>query len=72
MSEQRSLKNIVVVGGGTAGWMTALYIQRVLPTSNITVVESEEIGILGAGEGSTPQLINYLDFVGIPESKLIK
>ena len=72
MSEQRSLKNIVVVGGGTAGWMTALYIQRVLPTSNITVVESEEIGILGAGEGSTPQLINYLDFVGIPASRLIK
>ena len=72
MSEQRSLKNIVVVGGGTAGWMTALYIQRVLPTSKITVVESEEIGILGAGEGSTPQLVNYLDFVGIPASRLIK
>jgi len=72
MSDQRSLKNIVIVGGGTAGWMTALYIQRVLPTSTITLIESEEIGILGAGEGSTPQLVNYLDFVGIPASRLVK
>jgi tryptophan halogenase len=72
MKDRRSLKNIVVVGGGTAGWAAALYIQKVLPSSKITVVESDEIGILGAGEGSTPQLINYLDFIGVPVSQLIK
>ena len=72
MSEQRSLKNIVIVGGGTAGWMTALYAQKVLPNSTITVVESDEIGILGAGEGATPHFINFLDFVNIPVSLLVK
>lgn len=69
---KRSLKNIVILGGGTAGWITALYVKRVMPDSNITLIESDEIGILGAGEGSTPHLINFLDFVGIPASKLVK
>jgi tryptophan halogenase len=68
----RRLKNIVVVGGGTAGWLSALYAKSVLPSSNVTVVESEDIGILGAGEGSTPQLIDFFDYVGIPISRLIK
>jgi tryptophan halogenase len=70
--KKRNLKNIVILGGGTAGWITALYVKRVLPDSSITLIESDEIGILGAGEGSTPHLVNFLDFVGIPASKLIK
>ena len=41
-------KKVVVVGGGTAGWLTALYINRVYPEVRLTVVESQEIGILGA------------------------
>jgi tryptophan halogenase len=72
VTEIRSLKNIVILGGGATGWITALYAQRVMPESTITVIESEEIGILGAGEGSTPHLINFLDFVGIPVSHLVK
>jgi tryptophan halogenase len=43
-----------------------------MPETRITVVESEEIGILGAGEGSTPHLVNFLDFVGIPTSEVVK
>lgn len=70
--DKRNLNNIVVIGGGTAGWLTALYAKKVLPLSEVTVVESEEIGILGAGEGSTPHLIGYLDFIGIPVSLLVK
>jgi tryptophan 7-halogenase len=66
------IKNILIVGGGTAGWMTALYAKQALPESNITLVESEEIGILGAGEGTTPHFINFLDFLDIPISRLIK
>jgi tryptophan 7-halogenase len=69
--KERSLQNIVVVGGGTAGWITALYAKVALPNSNVTVVESDDIGILGAGEGATPQLINALDHLGIPVSFLI-
>ena len=64
--------NAVVIGGGTAGWLTALYVKKKLPKLTVTVIESSEIGILGAGEGSTPHLITFLDELEIPISKLIK
>lgn len=60
------MKNIVIAGGGTAGWITALYVSRIMPDKNITLIESSDIGILGAGEGSNPTLIEFLNFVGIP------
>lgn len=52
---------MIVVGGGAAGWLTALKIKKLaLPTQKVIVIESEEIGILGAGEGSTPALPHFL------------
>ena len=68
----RAITNITILGGGTAGWLSALYAKTIMPTKSITVVESEEIGILGAGEGSTPQLITLLDIIDIPVSELVK
>jgi tryptophan halogenase len=64
--------NIVVVGGGTAGYITALYAKKAYPNFDITLIESEEIGILGAGEGSTPHFIELFDFLEIPFSDLVK
>lgn len=69
---QRSVVNISVIGGGTAGWLTALYAKTVMPTKVITVIESTEIGVLGAGEGSTVQLVELLDVINIPVSLLVK
>jgi tryptophan halogenase len=66
------VKNLTIVGGGTAGWLTALYAQKVYPNDNITLIESEEIGILGAGEGTTPHLVELFDFLDIPFSKLVQ
>ena len=63
---------IAVVGGGTAGWITALYVKKIYPESTVTLIESKEIGILGAGEGATSQIIELLDFLEIPVSELIK
>jgi tryptophan halogenase len=64
--------NIVVLGGGTAGWMSALYINKRAPEYNVVVVESPEIGILGAGEGTTPLFVGFTDELQIPISSLIK
>lgn len=66
------MKNIVVVGGGTAGWLTALAAQKRYPEHSVTVIESKEIGILGAGEASTTSLIGFLKYLDIPIEELIK
>lgn len=66
------IKKIIIVGGGTAGWLTALKAKRSYPDLDITVIESKEIGILGAGEGSTPFLTDFLNHLDIPLSDLIK
>src|SRR6056300_1990024 len=62
----------VIVGGGTAGWITALFVESYFPKAQITVIQSSEIGILGAGEGVTPHITDYLDQVDIPISYLAK
>jgi tryptophan halogenase len=52
--------NIVIVGGGTAGWLSALLISKARPEHTVTLVESSAIGIVGAGEGSTGLLTSIL------------
>jgi flavin-dependent dehydrogenase len=63
------MKKIVIVGGGTAGWMSALIMARewIKKGFTITLVESPEIGIIGVGEGSTPALKMFFDALGIAE-----
>jgi len=64
--------NIVIVGGGTAGWLTALYAKKIFPEHKISLIESKEVGILGAGEASTPHLISILNFLEISIPDFIK
>jgi tryptophan 6-halogenase len=58
----------VILGGGTAGWMAACLIAKAWPEHTVTVIESPEIGIIGVGEGSTPQLRTFFASLGIAES----
>ncbi len=64
-------KKIIIVGGGSAGWMTALmYGDALIKTGvEITVLESPVVGVIGVGEGSTPALKRYFDALGIAESE---
>jgi tryptophan halogenase len=66
-------KRITIVGGGTAGWLTALHINKLFKgDANITLIESSDIGILGAGEGSVPHLINFLENLDIDINEVIQ
>lgn len=51
---------ITILGGGTAGWLAAFMISKVHPEHQITVIESSEIGIIGAGEASTGTLTDII------------
>jgi tryptophan halogenase len=63
--------NIVIVGGGTAGWLSALFAKKRYPDANVTVIESTEIGIIGAGEGTVPMLIKLFEYLDISLQDLI-
>jgi len=66
-----TVRRILIVGGGTAGWMTALILARSLTEQGveITLVESPTVGIIGVGEGSTPWLRGFFDSLNIEEAE---
>ena len=68
------LKQIVIVGGGAAGWMTAAALSRLLPKNEVelTLVESDEIGIIGVGEATILDMLQFNLFLGIAEAELMR
>lgn len=72
-SRLRRLNKIVIIGGGTAGWMSACAISRYLgPTGcNIVLVESEEIGTIGVGEATIPPITKFISSLGISNADMI-
>ncbi|MGD8175823.1 tryptophan halogenase family protein [Marinimicrobium sp. ARAG 43.8] len=65
------LRRIVIVGGGTAGWLTAAMLGAHLPHCELEVVEAEDIGIVGVGESTIPPFVRLLQKLGIDEQEFV-
>ena len=66
------MKNILIVGGGSAGWMTAATLLKAFPDKKISLIESPNIATVGVGESTIEGIRNWVNYIGIDEKDFIK
>ena len=67
-----AVEQVVIVGGGSAGWLSACLIAARLPTLTVTLVEAADIPTIGVGEGTWPTMRQTLGSIGIPEAEFLR
>jgi tryptophan halogenase len=71
-SAPRAVKRVVIAGGGTAGWVTAMALSKQFgKLLDITLVESEDIGTIGVGESTVPPIVSFHHYLGIDEREFM-
>ena len=72
MTASAPIRTVTIVGGGTAGWMTAALLSKLLTGYDIRLIESDEIGTIGVGEATIPAIRTYNMLAGIDEFEMVR
>ncbi len=70
-TQDAPVSSVTIVGGGTAGWMTAAALSKLLTRVKVRLIESDEIGAIGVGEATIPHIRNYMALAGVDQLRML-